>query len=889
MTKQLAGEAEFLTGEDIFFSSASDQAFSHIISAEEKGYPPAYLLLCQMYSLGKGGVTQSEQKAAYYEEMVKSNIHWFEDQASQNPNGQYFLAVCYAQGIGVSKNFEKAFFLFQSAATQNQATAAFYLGMWYEWGHFVNQNHQMAVKYYFNSAQNGNKSAQDKIKTIFEEIKKMGASSEPSSTSSSFSSSSDSHSSTEYKPLKPISEIKPRSPEGNWVIRQTKRIYVGANRQLVAAKTEGKGDCPFHAAFGEWNELLNMYICKDVTERRKKLKEAIIEMAESKESSDLRDSCVEALQEFIMSDRECGEATHELLLAYRGFRDKYYQESSQNWAQFEAELRKFDDIVNHINTKGQGNSFRNRFQYLRKQDEFLNYIRTVPSLRVALESYDMLEKAEFGWEPYLAKSLKEYANFVGQSGQPLNYPELKIIALVFNISIIYYAHHNANPEILNKNQKSFVKMQFNGINHYERLVDIPQITNHKGCRLILLPPNTEVKKMTGNRIVLEKNEDQVTALYVDTDGVIKKCKLNEKIIKKLPPFPSQDEEFKILMPHTHEDLIIEITKQCELPLHKDNDKGYLICIGGQNLLRHKHSGEFHLISSALEEEVFPFCDITKYHSARSFLKRVIHLLKKKYDISSQQSYHFSLGCGFYYRKNLRTSIDLSIAGYQSATDKIQEAKNGYLNSKGDIQGELVVKTGLMQDPVTSSIADEIRETVLELDVASLIPERGYVEWAYEKYNTYRILKPLLQNLDPGQLAATILTFTAEPLSKKLAEITHCPQIERATHFVINDIVPCYINPYTYLPRKALEFGLEKMSENFRNSKYTADGTFGGALIKIGVRESAFQGGNYAGEISRQALDQARISLMSDTKVTPTRPMESQLNIVRKRKRAFPFH
>ena len=81
--------------------------------------------------------------------------------AAQNyAEAQASLAWLYQAGLGVSKDLQKAYVLYQAAAKQGNAVAQNNLGVMYEQGLFVEKNVTLASRWYKASAEQGYRFAQ---------------------------------------------------------------------------------------------------------------------------------------------------------------------------------------------------------------------------------------------------------------------------------------------------------------------------------------------------------------------------------------------------------------------------------------------------------------------------------------------------------------------------------------------------------------------------------------------------------------------------------------------------------------------------------------------------------------------------------------------------------
>ena len=80
---------------------------------------------------------------------------------------QYNLGLMYANGQGVSQNYEQAIKWFTKAAEQGIATAQFNCGLMYATGQGVPQNYKEALKWYTKAAERGVIEAQVNIGSLY--------------------------------------------------------------------------------------------------------------------------------------------------------------------------------------------------------------------------------------------------------------------------------------------------------------------------------------------------------------------------------------------------------------------------------------------------------------------------------------------------------------------------------------------------------------------------------------------------------------------------------------------------------------------------------------------------------------------------------------------------
>jgi len=124
-------------------SNEHDQAYQHFLPLAEKGNAFAQLHVGLMYKEGRG-VLQNDKEA----------FNWLEKAAEQNnadqtqSAAQTELGKLYANGIGISKDYEKAIDLFASAYERGFGDAANELGKMHALGHGVTKNYAQAFIYF---------------------------------------------------------------------------------------------------------------------------------------------------------------------------------------------------------------------------------------------------------------------------------------------------------------------------------------------------------------------------------------------------------------------------------------------------------------------------------------------------------------------------------------------------------------------------------------------------------------------------------------------------------------------------------------------------------------------------------------------------------------------
>ena len=124
----------------------TNDSVSTTIKAAENGDANAQFKLGDMYADGDG-VSKDREKAFY----------WWEKAAEQKHTGaQFHLGLIYADGDGVSKDREKAFHWIEKAAENGDAKAQYRAG----WMYFTLQDLEKAVYWFGKAAENGDARAQ---------------------------------------------------------------------------------------------------------------------------------------------------------------------------------------------------------------------------------------------------------------------------------------------------------------------------------------------------------------------------------------------------------------------------------------------------------------------------------------------------------------------------------------------------------------------------------------------------------------------------------------------------------------------------------------------------------------------------------------------------------
>ncbi len=270
---------------------------------------------------------------------------------------------------------------------------------------------------------------------------------------------------------------------------------------FIIAGTAGGGDCALHAILGKWNEDFKQFRCSDIEEKRKEISDAIVNK-EIKEP--LKKLIMDGVKELIMSGRNIGIASQKLIKTYQEFLSDQKYASFAFWLQFEKVLQQYPSIIKYIkdNHDPKLSLFRAQFyDALNKNNgKLYKEIGSLPTLHEAFKEYNEGQNAALDWDYKILESkdiIKEYADFIGRPSTWLLPSELSIIAHIFKVEVLYYPGPGAVPLILNPGGLSKVGVQFNGGDHFERVI----MTQHEPAYIL---PRNQVPEEVYQEIALRK-------------------------------------------------------------------------------------------------------------------------------------------------------------------------------------------------------------------------------------------------------------------------------------------------------------------------------------------------------------------------------------------------
>jgi ankyrin repeat protein/serine/threonine protein kinase len=277
--------------------------------------------------------------------------------------------------------------------------------------------------------------------------------------------------------------------------------------ELMPVTTKADGDCALHAILGELDEKEDQLICANIKENKDKIRAAIVSQDNKQ---DMKNLITDGIKELVMSGRsDIKPLTQGLRKKYQLFLNDEKGFSSENWSRFEAVLRHLQhqnilDYIQRNHQLDQASSLRDQFydSLNKKEGELYGRILSIHTLHEAFQEYNQLQNTEFDWVSAISGEIKEeYAEFLGREHVWLLPSELAIIAYVFDKTVNYYPDPNSSFCLpLNPGKQSTVTVQFNGINHYERLE-----SRHYGKTIILA--NHQIPEEVYEEIILKKGHN----------------------------------------------------------------------------------------------------------------------------------------------------------------------------------------------------------------------------------------------------------------------------------------------------------------------------------------------------------------------------------------------
>jgi TPR repeat protein len=145
--------ANYEIGEIYYDKQNFTKAFHHYKIAADNGREESLCMVGYMYLLGKGTI-KDVNKALYYVILA----------GKDDKNGQKILGNMYESGIGVPRDYARAFELYTLSANNGNIAANYNLGQFYEKGLSVDIDIDKAVYHYNIAAKKGNTNAISALK-----------------------------------------------------------------------------------------------------------------------------------------------------------------------------------------------------------------------------------------------------------------------------------------------------------------------------------------------------------------------------------------------------------------------------------------------------------------------------------------------------------------------------------------------------------------------------------------------------------------------------------------------------------------------------------------------------------------------------------------------------
>ena len=114
----------------------------------------------------KDKIFESQDNGAAGQGMSSEALEYLKKAQQGDPEAQFNLGWCYANGKGVKQDWQKAIEWFTKAAEQGSAVAQRNLGWCYEDGKGVKQDYKKAVEWYTKAAQQGDEYAKEALKRL---------------------------------------------------------------------------------------------------------------------------------------------------------------------------------------------------------------------------------------------------------------------------------------------------------------------------------------------------------------------------------------------------------------------------------------------------------------------------------------------------------------------------------------------------------------------------------------------------------------------------------------------------------------------------------------------------------------------------------------------------
>ena len=114
----------------------------------------------------KDKMFESQDNGAAGQGMSSEALEYLKKAQQGDPEAQFNLGRCYANGRGVKQDWQKAVEWYAKAAEQGDAVAQCNLGICYANGQGVKQDRQKAIEWYTKAAQQGDEYAKEALKRL---------------------------------------------------------------------------------------------------------------------------------------------------------------------------------------------------------------------------------------------------------------------------------------------------------------------------------------------------------------------------------------------------------------------------------------------------------------------------------------------------------------------------------------------------------------------------------------------------------------------------------------------------------------------------------------------------------------------------------------------------
>jgi TPR repeat protein len=248
------------------------------------------------------------------------------------------------------------------------------------------------------------------------------------------------------------------------------------SRDSLVEKTLGDGDCAVHAIWGDFDNIAQMYICKDVKEKRKALADAC---RSSEPGSELYNIMWEEIKNLIM-DKEIAVKGENLIEArnnYSALEKQNNDEVNKKWQELRALFS--DQLVSFLHSKVPEGDFKVKFHTCLNEhnQELIENLEKSAELNSKFQEYNSVPAIP--WDEILKNSaniLEEYLQErIEKSGVHLTSVEVQLIAYAFNLKIKLWTkdRYDSPSEArcvneYNEAGATEIAVQFNGVNHFER-------------------------------------------------------------------------------------------------------------------------------------------------------------------------------------------------------------------------------------------------------------------------------------------------------------------------------------------------------------------------------------------------------------------------------------